>query len=238
MWGSWLDEDTSVIPADSSTLKQQRSALGIRGESLQSYTISCDNGRLVYCPETYSTLLKETANAGEEPSASRYMSYIFLPEKVPFQEAFAHAQQGNSAYFEQILKDESYQFLRDRYFDGAAISLDGASLSVCRLTLAAPSSVLCARDGRKTRCRNPPANRLPFCARRKARESIGSHPRKITANSMRAARSPMQISVQLPLPSTPNFKVAKKWKSICLSISARMAIKPISCWINRAILGD
>ena len=58
------------------------------------------------------------------------MSYIFLPEKVPFQEAFAHAQQGNSAYFEQILKDESYQFLRDRYFDGAAISLDGASLSV------------------------------------------------------------------------------------------------------------
>ena len=50
MWGSWLDEDTSVIPADSSTLKQQRSALGIRGESLQSYTISCDNGRLVYCP--------------------------------------------------------------------------------------------------------------------------------------------------------------------------------------------
>lgn len=84
MWGSWLDEDTSVIPADSSTLKQQRSALGIRGESLQSYTISCDNGRLVYCPETYSTLLKETANAGEEPSASRYMSYIFLPEKVPF----------------------------------------------------------------------------------------------------------------------------------------------------------
>jgi hypothetical protein len=130
MWGSWLDEDTSVIPADSSTLKQQRSALGIRGESLQSYTISCDNGRLVYCPETYSTLLKETANAGEEPSASRYMSYIFLPEKVPFQEAFAHAQQGNSAYFEQILKDESYQFLRDRYFDGAAISLDGASLSV------------------------------------------------------------------------------------------------------------
>ena len=130
MWGSWLDEDTSVIPADSSTLKQQRSALGIRGESLQSYTISCDNGRLVYCPETYSTLLKETANAGEEPSASRYMSYIFLPEKVPFQEAFAHAQRGNSAYFEQILKDESYQFLRDRYFDGAAISLDGASLSV------------------------------------------------------------------------------------------------------------
>ena len=130
MWGSWLDEDTSVIPADSSTLKQQRSALGIRGESLQSYTISCDNGRLVYCPETYSTLLKETANAGEEPSTSRYMSYIFLPEKVPFQEAFAHAQQGNSAYFEQILKDESYQFLRDRYFDGAAISLDGASLSV------------------------------------------------------------------------------------------------------------
>mgnify|MGYP006987331850 CR=1 FL=1 len=140
--------------------------------------------------------------------------------------------------FRADFKGRELSILRDRYFDGAAISLDGASLSV--LQTDSGRAVLSAlRAGwEKDPLPQSSGQSITVLRRRKARESIGSHPRKITANSMRAARSPMQISVQLPLPSTPNFKVAKKWKSICLSISARMAIKPISCWINRAILGD
>ena len=130
MWGSWLDENSGGASAGSLTPIEQRSALGIRGEGLQSYTISCDNGRLVYCPEIHSELLQKAVNGEGSPSESRYMSYIFLPAGVSLQEASTHALKSDAAYFEQILKAESYQSLRDRYFDGAEVSLDGASLSI------------------------------------------------------------------------------------------------------------
>lgn len=130
MWGSWLDENSGGASAGSLTPIEQRSALGIRGEGLQSYTISCDNGRLVYCPEVHSELLQKAVNGEGSPSESRYMSYIFLPAGVSLQEASTHALKSDAAYFEQILKAESYQSLRDRYFDGAEVSLDGASLSI------------------------------------------------------------------------------------------------------------
>lgn len=129
MWGTWHDDDPAGAAGGLSILKEQRSSLGIRGEGLRSYTISCDNGRLVYCPDSYPRLLEWMAQSDGQPAESRYMSCIFLPAEISFQEAMTHAQAGDAAYFENILKAGSYQTLRNRYFGGAEIRLNGTSFS-------------------------------------------------------------------------------------------------------------
>ncbi len=146
MWGIWRDypniSDKTGKVESFEIRKEQQSALGVQGEGLQSYTISCDNGKLVYYPDSYQRLSKLLFQNSGQPADSRYMSCIFLPPEIPYQDALAHAQAGDAAYFENILKDHRYQFLRDHYFEGGQIDLSGCSFSI--LQSSKEGAVFCA----------------------------------------------------------------------------------------------
>lgn len=145
MWGSLSEFSESSDPAglvkDFESRQELQSTLEIQGEGLRAYTISCDNGRLVYYPESYPELRGLLLQKERPPEASRHMSCIYLPAEVPYQEALRHAQAKNAAYFENLLKDSRYQQLRERYFSGEEITLAGSSFSV--LQTAHSGAALC-----------------------------------------------------------------------------------------------
>ena len=87
MWGIWRDypniSDKTGKVESFEIRKEQQSALGVQGEGLQSYTISCDNGKLVYYPDSYQRLSKLLFQNSGQPADSRYMSCIILPPEIP-----------------------------------------------------------------------------------------------------------------------------------------------------------